>query len=51
MSERIHSRVPMHRRVEYRHTRGNGEGLLMDPVCARLSDQKPATYPSPVGRD
>jgi hypothetical protein len=30
MSERIHARVAMHRRVEYRHAGENGDGLLMD---------------------
>jgi hypothetical protein len=30
MSERIHARVAMHRRVVYRYAGGNGNGLLMD---------------------
>jgi len=30
MSKRIHARAVMHRRVEYRHTGGQGEGMLLD---------------------
>jgi hypothetical protein len=30
MSKRILARIMMHRRVEYRHARGQGEGMLLD---------------------
>lgn len=30
MSKRIHARVVVHRRVEYRHARGQGDGVLVD---------------------
>ena len=30
MSKRIHIRVVVHWRVEYRHARGRGDGMLMD---------------------
>ena len=30
MAKRIHARAMVHRRVEYQHTRGQGEGMLVD---------------------
>jgi hypothetical protein len=30
MSKRIHARVVVQRRVEYRHARGHGDGMLMN---------------------
>ena len=30
MSKRIHSRVPVNRRVEFQHAQGQGEGMLLD---------------------
>ena len=30
MSKRIHDRVMVHRRVEYQHTRGKDDGMLLD---------------------
>jgi PilZ domain len=30
MSKRIHARAMVHRRVEYRHAQGQGEGVLLD---------------------
>ena len=45
MSKRIHPRVMDHRRVEYRHARGQGDGMLLDLSLRGCSIQGAPPFP------
>ena len=45
MSKRIHARVMVHRRVEYRHARGQGDGMLLDLSLRGCSIQGAPPFP------